>query len=309
MLALLMTWVPLWLHMLQGQLGLVLLALMTSAWVAGRQSRSNVCGILIGLAASIKLFPILLISALITRQQWRGVWSAFASLLVATVVTLMALGVDAYVTYATVVLPNLDRWRPDWINASLIGFFARLFAPDAATLPLLANPPLATLLTALGGAAIAVLALIIVRRARPDFDATFGLVLTAMLLLSALTWAHYFVVLLLPLAIWVRRLTLASRPVLGRWVVLAATWGLMAAPQLNLAHMVVPGGAQGVATPLLAATVLSLNFYGLVGFFGAQLWWLHADAMQAAEPTVPGGYPWTWVGRGLVPVFNRREGQ
>jgi hypothetical protein len=281
-LALLLTWVPLWLHTLQGQLGLVLLALFTAAWAAGRRGHAGWAGACLGLAATIKLFPVLLLGLPALHGRWRGVAAGAGAGLLATAATLLIAGPRAYVDYLTVVIPNLERWRPDWINASLTGFFARLFAPDATTAPLLASPWLAAALTAAAG--LAVIAAVVWRarrrRGAEDFDGEYALALTALLLLSALTWSHYFVVLLIPLVIWARRLWLAGRAAAGRWAVLVVTWGLMALPQLDLARALIPAGA---ASPALALTVLSLNFYGLLGFFIAQVWWLAPAAARAGS--------------------------
>jgi hypothetical protein len=121
---------------------------------------------------------------------------------------------------------------------------------------------------------------VIARRRPDDFDGQFALALTGLLLLSALTWSHYFVVLLIPLVIWARRLWLAGRAAAGRWATLVVAWLLMALPQLDLAKAVV---GEGVATPAHALTVLALNIYGLLIFFAAQAWWLHRGEQPAAE--------------------------
>jgi len=88
-------------------------------------------------------------------------------------------------------------------------------------------------------------------------------------------------VLLVPLAVWLRRLWLAGGAARWRRAALLTTWALMAVPQLELAIASVPGGQQGMATPLLALTVLALHFYGLLGFFVAQAWWMKADEERA----------------------------
>ena len=281
-LALLMIWVPLWIHTLQGQLGLILLALFTGAWVAGRRGHAGWCGALLGLAATIKLFPALLLGLLALQGRWRGVIAGVATGLVVTAATAALTGVDAYRTYLTVVVPNLDRWRPDWINSSFTGFFAHLFAPDATIIPLVHAPALAVGLTAAASLAVVGIVAFTARRRADDFDGQFALALTGMLLLSALTWSHYFVVLLIPLVIWARRLWLAGRAAAGRWATLGVAWLLMALPQFDLAKAI---AGDGVAMPAHSLTVLALNFYGLLVFFAAQAWWLDRDARRPAQPT------------------------
>jgi hypothetical protein len=285
MIALLMLWVPLWLHTLQGQLGLLLLAIFTGAWWAGRRGWWGWCGALLGLAATIKVFPILLLGLLALLRHWRGLIVGLIVAAAVTLVTTAVLGVRAMVDYVTIVLPNLDRWRPDWINSSFTGFFAHLFAPDATTAPLLASPALAVGASALASLlVVGLVGRVALRHGNTDFDGVFALALTGLLLLSALTWSHYFVVLLLPLVIWLPRLTQQGRPATGRWLTLVFTWLLMAVPQLDVALAVV---GDGVAEPWHAVTVLALNFYGLLGFFLAQAWWLRTSAApRDAQPAV-----------------------
>lgn len=280
--ALLLLWVPLWLHVVQGQLGLVLLALLAGAWAAGRRGRDGLCGALLGVAATIKLFPVLLLGYLALRGRWRGVVAGLAAGLAVTALTALITGPRAFLTYLTVVAPSLDRWRADWINASLTGFFARLFAPDAHTQALFFSPALAGGLTVASGLAVVAVVVDHARRRPADFDAEYGLALTAMLLLSALTWSHYFVVLLLPLAVWLRRLLTGGWATRWDWAVLVLTWALMALPAGNIALALVPGGEQGVATPVLALTALALPGYGLLGFFVAQARWPRAAPVAAA---------------------------
>lgn len=288
LLALLMTWIPLWLHMMQGQLGLLLLLLFAAAWARGRRGDQIGCGLIVGLAATIKIFPILLLGYLALRGRWRGVGAGVGAMAMVTAVTLLITGVEAFITYVAVVLPSLNRWRPDWINASLVGFFARLFAPDTATEPLLYSPFLAAGLTAVAGLGVVGVVVYRARRSEVDFDAEFGLALTATLLLSALTWSHYFVVLLIPLAIWLRRIGTLRPVAYWAWVSLAVTWGLMAIPQADVARALVSGGENGTATPLQALTILALNGYGLLGFFAAQAWWGgHLTATRDSAPPLP----------------------
>jgi hypothetical protein len=274
-LGLLMVWVPLWLHTLQGQLGLVLLAVFVAAWSAGRAGYWGWAGGLIGLAATIKLFPILLLGVLALLGRWRGVTAGIVTTAAISAGTAVIVGPQAFVDYATTVVPQLNRWRADWINSSLTGYVAHLFAPDPTIVPLLPSPVLATGLTlATSCGVIAIIAHLARQCGQHDFDGIFALALTGLLLLSALTWSHYFVVLLLPLLIWLPRLIGAGHDATGRWLVLIVTWLLMAVPQLDLALAII---GQPIAGPQHALTVLATNFYGLLGFFLAQAWWLKQD--------------------------------
>ena len=88
-----------------------------------------------------------------------------------------------------------------------------------------------------------------------------------MLLVSPITWDHYFLLLLLPLALLWKNLP-SSAP--GRWtflVILAlmwcSRWRIQRLPDLLLGRdFAMPSG------PVYTLTVVSAHFYALAGLFG-----------------------------------------
>jgi alpha-1,2-mannosyltransferase len=176
----------------------LLLALAFRAWVRDREVS---CGLLLGLAAGIKLSPIVLIVLLLRRHWWRG--SAVMALTVAgsVAVTLPVIGAGAVRTFMTVVLPTLTR-ETGWIyNQSLGGALSR-----AANHSVLLIGPTSILLHAtvlgLGVAILGVAAWRILpgRRDPVERGAEFGLGVVAMLLCASIAWYPHFTHLLFPLA-------------------------------------------------------------------------------------------------------------
>ena len=75
-----------------GQLTLVLLLLVTMIWALERSGRSTIAGALIGIAASIKLFPAYLIFFFLARGRTQAMSAALLSFLAINVLALHVLG-------------------------------------------------------------------------------------------------------------------------------------------------------------------------------------------------------------------------
>ena len=200
----------------QGQLSAIIMALVTGAWAAERCGRPSRAGVLIGFASAIKLFPGFLILYYAWRREWKIVRSAVATLAVVTAVTALILGLDAYVNYVVRVLPNVAWFRAGWNNASLSGFWSRLLdpVPEKAraiylTIPLVYMPALCKAMTLVSSLAVVGFVAWSTRAGRShnalpplrESDYSFAMAVTAMLLISPITWEHYFLILAVPLAI------------------------------------------------------------------------------------------------------------
>ena len=176
----------------------LLLALSFRSWVRGRELS---CGLLLGLAAGIKLSPIVLIVLLLRRHWWRGAAAMALTVAASVAVTLPVIGAGAVRTFMTVVLPTLTR-ETGWIyNQSLGGAVSR--AADHSVL--LIGPTSAVLHAAVLGLGVVVLGVAAWRvlpgqRDRVERGAEFGLGVTAMLLCASIAWYPHFTHLLIPLA-------------------------------------------------------------------------------------------------------------
>jgi hypothetical protein len=261
----------------QGQFNCILLALITGAWAAERTERPILAGALIGVATVIKLFPGFLLAYYAARGRWRVVLAGVISLAACTALTVLVVGVDAYSAYYIEVLPRLARYHDGWLNASLSGFFAKLFdAPSGPVVPVVHSPTLRWSATVLSVTALCAVLLATVRRSRlrEEHDLTFGLALVVMLLVSPITWNHAFLLLLVPLALLWARL---GR--IGVWQGLLLVSLVALCLPAKLVHYL---GGFGVvhyrggfatenfrrpATPSQVLAVLSWQCYALLGLF------------------------------------------
>jgi hypothetical protein len=274
LLALFLMSVPLWVHAFYGQLGLVLLLLITGTWAAERSGKQAWAGALLAAATAIKLFPGFLFLYFVVRRQWRAVLVGVLALIALTLVTAAVLGTESYRSYVEEVLPRVRWFRAGWHNASIPGFWAKLFDPGPEevrsvwrTNPVWQCAPLARTGAFLSCAAVAAILAVLIRRARSraQCDRAFGAAVTGMLLVSPVVWEHSFVLLLLPVAlIWI---DFPERP-LARASVLLILVALFFIPPTDLHALVIRGGSpEGVASPIDVLTVLSFQFYALLGLF------------------------------------------
>src|SRR6202035_4496848 len=168
----------------------LLLAFALHAWVNGRQTRF---GVLIAIAASIKLAPIVLVVLIIRRRWWRA-----AGACAVTVAAGLALGVAAFGTatlheYITRVLPVLSA-QDGWLyNQSISGVVSRLFG-HAVLIPQSGSLLIRLVTYAVLAAMLCLLFFAIgpTARSRQISGAEFAAATLLMLLASTITWyAHY----------------------------------------------------------------------------------------------------------------------
>jgi hypothetical protein len=161
-------------------------------------------------------------------------------------------------------------FRGGWPNASLVGFWVKLFDPPLSEVqvePLWRSPTIARVgILASCAAVLASLAWIVRRATTPgQRDLAFGLTLTAMLLVSPITWDHYLLLLLVPIAVTWAHLprSTAARALFA--VILVAFWS---SPSIIQDLMIPRGKSHGIADPLQTVTLLSYQCYALIALFG-----------------------------------------
>jgi hypothetical protein len=220
------TFFPLANTVLAGTMNSLLLLLLTAAWACWLRRRDVAGGVLVGTAAIFKLFP----AALLPYLAWRRHWKLLAA---ATVTGLAGLGLGLAVTsldhniyYFREMLPHLAAGTGYRENQSLAGVAARICDPTTAN--------------AGGGAgwcgrlidwpAVLILLFIVWRMtsrvSRSGLE--FALAVTALPLISSVTWSFPLVILILPITLLIRealtgRMSRAQiRALLLAWVCFSA---------------------------------------------------------------------------------------
>lgn len=272
----------------QGQLNAILLLLTTAAWAADRTGRPLTAGLLVGAAAAVKLFPGFLFLFFLCRRRWPSLATGVITFLAVTGMTAALFGVQTYLDYGRVVLPNLAVYRDVWLNSSLSGYWHKLFNSSSGhTLPLWHSPALAVGGTVASCAAlVAVLAVMTWRaRTREGQDLAFGLALNGMLLVSPITWDHYFILLTLPaVLLWLR-----LRGGLARVALCVILLTLAFDPDTVWRAVTAGPGVrtQQVATPWQTLGIVSDLSYALLGLFllgVTELWRSERSRRQVRAP-------------------------
>ena len=261
---------PIYGNIYQGQLTLILVLLVTAVWALERSGWSCTAGLLVGVAAAIKLFPAYLLVYYAARQRVRLLFAAVLAFLSLTMLTALVLGWGSYHDYINIVLDRQAKFRSFAYNLSIAGFWHKLFDPVAETgpvEPLWPNPALARAGTILSDLAISVVVVIVTRRARTSAqrDLAFASTVAAMLLVSPVTWDFSLPLLLVSIAVATDRIS-RSR---SRWIVAAIIVILTIdwVPQNMLTELMQAGGSFSVFPWTFMLGAPSLKFYALVGTF------------------------------------------
>jgi hypothetical protein len=262
----------------QGQLTPILFAMVASAWALDRDGRPAAAGLLVGTAAAIKLFPAYLVVVFAARRSWRAVLATVAALSAWNLAAVLVLGVGPFRDYLGIVLHQQAMVRTWACNLSIAGFWHKLFDPAAevALAPCLwPSPALARGGIALTDLLVTAVVAMAARRAHtPERrDAAFALAVSAMLLVSPVTWDTSMLFLLLPIGVLAR----GSGASPWRIAVLTAVFVVLWLPQSQVVDLI-PGAGRltaGSTADLLGPA--SAKFYALaltfaLGVADARVW-------------------------------------
>ena len=219
--AVLTTFFPLANTVLAGTMNSVLLLLLTAGWASWLRRRDVVTGALVGVAAIFKLFPLALLPYLVWRRHWKLVAALCLTGVGGLAVGLVVTSLDHNIYYFRDMLPHLAAGTGYRENQSLAGFTARICQPSTADA---------------GGSAgwcgrlldwpLILLLVVVVLRATSRASRSgleFGLAVSALPLISSVTWSFHLVILILPIVLLIRlAFTGALSRVAGR--VLIAAW-------------------------------------------------------------------------------------
>jgi alpha-1,2-mannosyltransferase len=230
----------------------LLLALAFRSWVRGRELS---CGVLLGLAAGVKLAPAVLVIVLLRRHWWRGAAAMVATGVASVGAAALVIGVGGVRTFLDTVLPALTR-ETGWIyNQSLGGLLSR--ATDTSVLSVGGGSALLHIFVLAGAAVLLGVAAWSVRPgARPAAErgAEFGLGVSAMLLAGSIAWYPHFTHALIPLAA-------------GAGLVAARGWRVERRLGLALVGVV---AVFGLVVPMVLA---GIDMQTLQSAHGSALWW------------------------------------
>jgi alpha-1,2-mannosyltransferase len=238
-----------------GQINPVIFLLLAISYWAYVRDRQVTAGVLLGLAAGIKIAPVIFLIILIRRRWWRGTAAMASTGVVTLALGTLTVGGGATITFFSKVFPGLNR-ATGWIyDQSLGGAISRL--ADQSVLVVQPTSVLVQVANVVAALLVLGLAAWVIRpesRSREERGAEFGLAITAMLLAGGIAWYPHFVHLIIPLFC-----------VLG--LVAARGWRAERSTALAAVAVLV---VFGLVAPL-AISDLSMN--GIVAISRTPAWW------------------------------------
>jgi Glycosyltransferase family 87 len=275
-------WAPVVDTLRAGQPSILLGTLVILGWWSLRRSQQVLAGILVALATCLKLYPGLLFVYLLVRYR-----RAFAAACVAAgtlgLLAVLASGWSSIVAYRTGIDPIIARYAVFATNVSLLGVLARLIVPLALA------QGLASLIAVV---TVGFTAWLVYsrstgsKRQSGSGDVEYALFVALMPILSPIAWHHYLVILLLPFAVLMQRLTRGLVAMLGCFAILSLPEA--AFPWLNES---LSGHIGKMATNL---TVISLHDFALWG-----LWILLVSTFLVGNTAQSSGYTSKGYGDGI----------
>jgi hypothetical protein len=264
---LLLIGVPLRDQLSQGRLTLVMLLLFTGIWMTARSGRWTWAGLLLGTAIAFRLSAAFLILYYLIRWQWKIAAVAWGWFMVLTLITLSVLGPQSYQDYFGEVFPASMQSLRTTYNASLAGFWEKLFDPGLELIwPLWQSPALAKVCTLVSCVLVVTVFAWVAYRARSteECDQTFGLAVTTLLLASPRAMPHTFLLLVPSFAlVWIR---LPPSPLVRALFMLVVVF-LWVYPIKLWVGFMNDGVLLHLAEPVQALSVLSLQTYALLGLY------------------------------------------
>lgn len=270
---------PIFANFRYGQVGLFLLLILTLAWLAQRQEKSILSGVLISLAISIKPFIGLFILSFLFFRMWKVFFSCIGSLAIILLSSLAIVGIGEYETYFR-VLKTVDWLSTNW-NASIPGFFARILG--GTSYPSMFDYPWAAKLASLFFSFIVVICIYVAGHrlramdCKEKSDMLFSITIPAMLLTSPLGWLYYFPILLI-CGVQIIKFQNTFRNRRAFWLTMAIPTLIISTPSALLA-------CRNVDHPKAWIVDASANFYSLLIIFTTVLLSLRTFNKSASTVT------------------------
>jgi hypothetical protein len=265
-----LTFQPMLSNLMHGQVsGLILLCFCVSYWFLHLE-RPFAAGLVLGLIVPFKFYPALFVLYFVWRRQWRVVAGAFITSLGVMAVSLMTVGWEGNVRYFGIVLNELQQGgMPSFNNESISGFLLHAFTHGNVSTWADISVPFWLVLLRLGLILLLVAALVWTMRRPPEValdptvvrDLDLSLVVFAMLLISPITWYHYYMWLLLPLFVLFDCLILSAERRTSDIVWLAVGYGLIVVEGVVVLR---PLAAQALDNIWVLRVLLSQSFFGAV---------------------------------------------
>lgn len=270
-----------------GQTDIVLLFCFTLMWWFVQRGRDDWAGAIIAFLASIKIYPIVLLTFWGVKQRWWALAGFVLGMIGWNVIAVAVMGWDLHVMFVRDVLPSIGG-TTSWIeNQTIAGFLTR-FYEDEAVMNLFSTPGIARVASIISMVLSAVVSLTAMRdwsAERSEYGLQYALFIMLMVIAIPVAWIHYATILILPMLLLLYHYRQQSIS-LVRSVLLMVSYGLIAfGDQRSFNYMY----DLGAVTLILS----SYKFYGMAILTGLLLY-------EVWQGQVTWGHAWLSLGRKLL---------
>jgi len=272
-----LTFQPMLSNLWHGQVtGLIVVLFLLSYWLLKRE-KNFWSGFVLGLIVPFKFYPALFVFYFIWRREWRVVIGSLTAMLLIAVISFGTVGWQANWEYIQVVLSEISGGGvAAFNNQSISGFLMHVFTQGDVYNWLDITEPawISTFRIVIVLVMIAAAGWVMQRRSsqreRSDsyLEIDLSLVILIMLLVSPITWYHYYMWLLFPLTVLFDHF-LRSGEFEGQQVI----WYALAYALVVVEGVIVlrPIAEQALQNVWLLRLLLSQSFFGSVIVFGLLL--------------------------------------
>jgi hypothetical protein len=203
----------------------VIAFLYVVGWVFLRSGRDTLAGVCIGLAATIKFFPGIMIVMLLVSRRWRAFFAASATFLTIAAIMTQAFGLESWSQYAALQKPIAETWYGAMQNSSLSGLLNQIRSPFCGGGVVDALHSATPTLASVGGAVLFISAIWAsqshLKRARDTqgdrIDLPFALFSVLSVFLNPWVWEHYYVLAIQPLFVVTTEFSRLAQLAYRRW--------------------------------------------------------------------------------------------
>jgi hypothetical protein len=268
-------------HMQVGQISAFIAFLIFAAWAAARRGDDVLAGVALALACALKPFPGVIVLLFVLWRRWRVVGAAATVYLGAVVTTVIWIGPSSWVYWFGVQRQIADRWVDSIQNQAISGVVLRMFHPVCGPHgPVV--PAAVAITTALTVALIGVASWRALRITAEGRDVAFAAFTVVSVVTSPVTWEHYDVIYILPIAVAAAALVAdwrrGGRGRVRAAALLAVLAGVVASWLVDVGvkwhyHSAFHRGARDVHFQLHFFEILNwLPGFVLLGIAGSQMW-------------------------------------
>jgi hypothetical protein len=198
-------WYPVYYCLGTGQSSMIIAACIIGGWFCLRLEKEYIAGFLFAIATLMKLFPGLILLYLLISKNWRAFFATIYFIVFGLTATALIVGLDNMQIYSTIVIAkDVQEYGGFVLNHSLNGIVTKALGERTPwTEPFIELNQISLLIIFLNSIvliySIQKIHKMISKQKLNDY--AFAITLTAMLLLSPLTWGHIFPVLILPISL------------------------------------------------------------------------------------------------------------